>query len=382
MTDYHTPRRPLVPSPGLSATSGGAAGGSITQRAIELRERSQTQQSQPGLVQKHDEAPFVPPLVRVPGPVGKIAGAIADIMSKVGTIKKTGYNAFHKYHYVRMEDMLEVITPLMGAAGLAVIQNEIEIKSIEGNRVAVVYEFSIFHKSGEIWHERPRHTGMATARDSKGNWDDKAISKAHTNARKYFFLALFNIPAGDFEDVDENANQRQEQQPVPGPKKTEEKSTSREAASEEHPGPHKIVLGQGAGPDQWAGTYIKAIGRAASEDEIKRWDHANDETLQTISDRYSKVYEMIEAAVTKRLEQLGATKDPQEFSANEMPEPRDDAQAAMNWVAGELQKQATLTDAVEFWNQKIAPHEEKFDSSDWSMLAEEWRRTRERLAPS
>jgi len=368
-TQIPTPRRPLVPSPSVQGTAGGSG---IAERAIALREQlrapggggagltwTPSQEEYASLMRAHSSV--------APGPVGKIAGAIAEIMSKVGTIKKTGYNAFHKYRYVRMEDMLEVITPLMGAAGLAVIQNEIEVKSIEGNRVAVVYEFSIFHKSGEIWHERARHTGMATARDSKGNWDDKAISKAHTNARKYFFLALFNIPAGDFEDVDADANQRQEQRPVPAPKKQETQPTSREAAPEEPKGPHKIVLGQGAGADQWAGAYIKAIEKAKSEHEIKEWDSANDETLQAVSDRYSEVYQMIEAAVKERLQQLGATGP-------------SDLQERMNWIATTLQGFKDYKEAEDWWNKQVAPHESEFDLPDWEMLMKEWQRTEERLA--
>ena len=133
--------------------------------------------------------------------VGKLAGAIAGVMSEIGTINKGGYNKFHGYHYARMEDLLHVLTPLMGKHGIAVFQNEVDIKTIE-NRIAVTYEFSIIHSSGEVWPERPRFTGMSMGRDSKGNYDDKAINKAHTAARKYFLLSLFQVPAGDFDDAD------------------------------------------------------------------------------------------------------------------------------------------------------------------------------------
>jgi len=370
----NTPRRPLVPGPSdPQPTQQG-----IAQRAIELREQQrmspqlEQREVRSGLVQMPMGIVAPEPLSAV-GPVGNIAGAISSIMAQVGHIKKSGYNAFHRYHYVTMGDLLEAITPLMGQAGLAIVQDEIEIKNIEGNRVAVLYEFSIFHKSGEMWPKRPRHTGMAIARDSKGNWDDKAVSKAHTNARKYFLMALFQVPAGDFDDVDESdANQRQERRSVPGPKEQEQKSTSREAGPAEQvsTGPFRISLGQGAGPDQWAGAYIRAITSAASEAEIKQWDVANDQTLQSLSEKYPGVYEQIEAAVTRRLSDLNGS----------MPNPKPDAQEAMNWVANQLQRFLSYQEAETFWNQKVAPHESEFEIVDWELLMKEWQRTEQRFA--
>jgi hypothetical protein len=45
-------------------------------------------------------------------------------------------------------------------------------------------------------------TGMSRCRDSKGGFDDKSMNKCHTAARKYFLLALFQIPTGDIDDAD------------------------------------------------------------------------------------------------------------------------------------------------------------------------------------
>jgi hypothetical protein len=189
---------------------------------------------------------------------------------------------------------------------------------------------------------------------------------------------MFHVPAGDFDDVDEdNTTQRQEQRPVPGPKQAKQETTSHEAApAEPLKDPHKIVLGQGAGADQWAGAYIKAIEKAKSETEIKEWDNLNNEILQAVSDRYSKIYDMIDAAVQRRLQDLGAKVDPKELG---MPDPKVDAQESMNWIAGELQKFNTLTDAVAFWSNVVGPRESEFDPEDRGMLEQEWVRTRERL---
>lgn len=318
-------------------------------------------------------------LVPRSGPVGNIAKAIAAVMANVGTIKKGGFNSFHNYHYARMEDLLQALTPLMGKNGLAVIQNEIEIKTIEQNRIAVTYEFSLFHESGESWPEKPRFTGMCMARTRKGDMDDKAINKCHTAARKYFLLSLFQVPAGDFDDSDEggDANQRQEQRPVPGPKKAEEKATAAPPAQSYPPQegiPHKIVLGEGATADQWANAYIRNIGKAKSPEDLESFDKLNDAYLQRISDRYSSIYEMIKTAFERRLADVSGV-------PAGMPDPKQDPQEAMNWVASQLQTMKTYEAAEAFWNSVVAPHESSFDVVDWGMLLGEWQRNELRLKP-
>jgi hypothetical protein len=57
--------------------------------------------------------------------------------------------------------------------------------------IAVEYSFTVAHVSGETWPHALRQTGVSTCRNTKGGWDDKALNKCHTAARKYFLLALF-----------------------------------------------------------------------------------------------------------------------------------------------------------------------------------------------
>jgi hypothetical protein len=331
-----------------------------------------------------------------PAPIGNLTKAVASVMANVGTINKGGFNSFHKYHYARMEDLLVVLTPLIGRAGLTIFQNEIEIKQVE-NRVAVTYEFIIAHESGEQAPPQ-RFTGMCIARNSKGDWDDKCLNKCHTQARKYFLLSMFQVPAGDFDEADqhEDTNQRQEKAPVPGPTPKEvvpERSAQDQAAQQaartsqkatEDGIPHKIILGQGAGADQWAAAFIKAIGKCTSQDEIKRWDAANDQALQSMSQHYPEVYEAIEAAVIRRTSDLEAPAPKPGLGGNGssgMPDPKKDAQEAMQWVAAQLQLLKSWEGAKAFWNQYVMPREREFDQLDWEMLMEEWKRTELRLAP-
>jgi hypothetical protein len=266
-----------------------------------------------------------------------------------------------------MEDVLDALTPLMGKHGLAIFQNEIEIKMEGNNRIAVVYEFSVIHKSNERWPP-VRHTGTAIARDSKGNFDDKAISKAHTQARKYFLLSLFQVPAGDFPDSDSDANGK-EKKPVPGPK-SESNIDQHQRTPQDPTKPHKIVMPAGSTADQWATAYLRTLGSAKSVAELTEWDKLNDDYLQRISDRYPEIYTTLTAAFDRRSADLSTPKQPA------LP---DDTQEAMNWIATQLAAATTYEFAEQFWNQHVAPNEQKFDELDWELLMKEWERAETRL---
>jgi hypothetical protein len=135
--------------------------------------------------------------------MSKIVQAVSKIMNDVGSVKKEGNNAFHNYKYATAADISHKIQPLLAREGLVIFQTETERNFVsDGAALAITYEFQLAHKEGEIWPDRPRQTGMAAARNSKGGFDDKAANKCHTAARKYFMLALFQIPTGDYDDAD------------------------------------------------------------------------------------------------------------------------------------------------------------------------------------
>jgi hypothetical protein len=135
--------------------------------------------------------------------IAQITKAIAGVMQEIDMVAKRGHNTFHHYHYARMEDILRQLTPLLGKHGLVVFQDETGRSMFDNDGViAITYEFTVAHESGEIWPHRLRQTGVSRCRDSKGGWDDKSINKCHTAARKYFLLSLFQIPTGDEVDAD------------------------------------------------------------------------------------------------------------------------------------------------------------------------------------
>jgi hypothetical protein len=156
-----------------------------------------------------------------------IVTSIAKVMEEVGAVEKRGINEFHRYKYASASDILHKLQPLMAREGLVVFQNEKSREFLEGGTIlAVNYEFTIAHKSGDTWPEKIVRTGMAAARNTKGGFDDKALNKCHTSAHKYFHLTLFEIPTGDYEDPDADEDtppqrqqqiQKKEQAPEPSP---------------------------------------------------------------------------------------------------------------------------------------------------------------------
>jgi hypothetical protein len=145
-------------------------------------------------------AEVVTTLPAVPSGGGLVA-AIAAVMNEVHVVAKRGENEFHRYRYATMGDILKEVTPLLGRFGIVIFQSETGRAMFDDdNVIAVEYSFTVAHASGETWPHVIKQTGVSTCRNSKGGWDDKSLNKCHTAARKYFLLALFQIPTGEEED--------------------------------------------------------------------------------------------------------------------------------------------------------------------------------------
>jgi ERF superfamily len=135
---------------------------------------------------------------------GGLVAAIAAVMNEVHVVAKRGENEFHRYRYATMGDILKEVTPLLGRHGIVIFQSETGRAMFDDdNVIAVEYSFTVAHASGETWPHVIKQTGVSTCRNSKGGWDDKSLNKCHTAARKYFLLALFQIPTGEEDDADQ-----------------------------------------------------------------------------------------------------------------------------------------------------------------------------------
>lgn len=157
------------------------------------------------------------------GTQAELIDALAKIMGEVKSVEKRGTNDFHRYKYATAADVMHKLQPLMAEHGIVVFQHEkTREMMMDGAALAIAYEFTIAHRSGAVWPEKPIHTGVAAAKTTKGSPDDKAANKCHTAARKYFLLALFQIPTGDYDDADADGDvpqntttTRQQSRPAP-----------------------------------------------------------------------------------------------------------------------------------------------------------------------
>src|SRR6266436_2416835 len=153
-------------------------------------------------------ATLSPPPAAVPSGGGLVA-SIAAVMNEVHVVARRGENEFHRYQYATMGDILKEITPLLGRHGIVIFQSETGRAMFdEDNVIAIEYAFTVAHASGETWPHAIKQTGVSTCRNSKGGWDVKSLNKCHTAARKYFLLALCQIPTGEEDDADQGENDR------------------------------------------------------------------------------------------------------------------------------------------------------------------------------
>lgn len=249
-------------------------------------------------------APVGPPIGPIP-PIAKVTGAISSVMREIGPVEKSGFNQFHNYKYPKMEDILQALVPLMGKNGIVVFQSEVERETIEdGTVLAVRYEFMIAHESGEIWPWRILQTGVSKCRDSRGGYDDKAANKAHTAARKYFLMSLFQIPTGEIHDADRGDNDGDTPGRKPASRSPAKEAPAKEPATKGDEAEPQEILGRGA--KDWHRLFLAAVKTAIGPQWLMGLQAVNTDKLDKLKTADKKLYDDAMAAVAKRLEQLEA----------------------------------------------------------------------------
>lgn len=114
------------------------------------------------------------------------------VMGKLERLPKSGWNSFHKYHYVTDADVMDVLRVNLAEVGVAFLPNIVNVVR-DTNRVTVEIALTLTDAdTGEMITA----TWFGEANDRKGT-DDKAIQKAVTAAVKYFLLKTFLIGTGD-----------------------------------------------------------------------------------------------------------------------------------------------------------------------------------------
>lgn len=216
-----------------------------------------------------------------PTPLGNITGAIATIMAEIKPVEKEGFNKFQGYKYARMQDLSRELTPLMGKHGIVIFQTEVGRELFDnGAAIAVRYRFTISHKSGEVWPEHPIQTGLSSCRNTKGGFDDKALNKCHTSARKYFLLSLFQIPTADEDDVDSGAGEGEDVLGTHGHRQS--RPRRQVPAPNGKIAPHVIPVNAGEHPQDWTTRFLTFVGKAETDAEIDDWYNTNLVTMDKI----------------------------------------------------------------------------------------------------
>lgn len=221
----------------------------------------------------------------------KALSAVAKIMGEVGSVKKEGFNEFHRYKYAAAADVMHALQPLLAKHGLTIIQNQRGLEFIQdGAALAIAYEFFVCHESGDTLPIVPVHTGVAAAKTSKGSFDDKAANKCHTAARKYFLLSLFQIPTGDYADPDADGD-------VPESKAKIDKEAAKRAIDDKKKADEKPAAGlwlqtsaDGAGETHGAvGAFLDALeGHLSNADDPAELFGYNEPLLQRIQGAAAK----------------------------------------------------------------------------------------------
>jgi hypothetical protein len=223
----------------------------------------------------------------------KIAKAILKITREISPVKKAGVNTFHSYQYPKWEDVLEELGPKITENGLIVTMAEVAHGGFQdGRMMEATYEFTIINDDGDVWPDRPRITQMCKLVDNKGQIDDKAASKAHTQAQKYFLMQLFKIRVRDMEkdDLDydpEKHKYQQKRRAVPT-------STGKLA-------PHYVATVDGDTAKSWATRFLEHYNKAESEEECDQWDSLNDALLNALSSKAPDTFNAVVDAMTAKI---------------------------------------------------------------------------------
>ena len=240
-------------------------------------------------------------------PFDKLAGAIASVMEEITPVEKHGENKFQNYKFPRMSDVLIVLTPLMSKHGIVIMQSEIERGFMDkGSAIYATYNFTVFHKSGQVWPERQQQTGVSRTRDSKGGFDDKSLNKCHTQARKFFLMALFQIPTEDPDgDRRYQPKANQVREPINGGVKALTPEAKAHAAEEARAAgiteaPHELANIKGETYLAWGERLMQQVLASKDPVEVDAWETANLRILDLMKTAKPDIYTNLKHSIKQQ----------------------------------------------------------------------------------
>ncbi len=124
---------------------------------------------------------------------------ILNIQRRIEGVEKAGVNNFHKYNYVKAEDIIRTMRPLLLEEGIVFIPDVKKVHK-EADYAHVEMAFTLMDvQTGE----KVTTTYFGEGKDN----NDKAYYKAYTGAIKYYFIQTFLIPTGDDPENDNGKQQ-------------------------------------------------------------------------------------------------------------------------------------------------------------------------------
>lgn len=135
---------------------------------------------------------------------------IVTIMKEIGPVEKTGYNSFHKYKYLKEEDIINAVRPLLAKHGVALVPQVLE-ENVTFVRNAKGGEETLCRLKVEFtFVDTATGDGFSVTTVGHGiDPGDKAAYKALTGALKYCLRQLFMISeGGEDPEADEGTDER------------------------------------------------------------------------------------------------------------------------------------------------------------------------------
>jgi hypothetical protein len=151
---------------------------------------------------------------RAPGLYAKIA----QVVTEVGEVAKTGTNDFHGYKYVTAETILTALRKPLAEKQVALLSSVTAIeerayKTSRGNESIITTVHVDFTFVDGATGEMHRCSWAGQGDDPA----DKGLGKAYTNAIKTFLREQFLLPQGDDPEGDKTTDQRAGERSESGP---------------------------------------------------------------------------------------------------------------------------------------------------------------------
>lgn len=163
----------------------------------------------------------------IPSTVSGIHSKMLWVTEQVSRIPKSGYNSFHKYHYVKEDDLTDAVRKLFIQVGIfqSVSVNEV----IQNGTLTTI---TTTHTFTDVDTGQSITVNFAGAGDDKG---DKGIYKAMTGDMKYLLLKTFMIPTGEDPEQDTSTDERNNAKQSGAPARTRVAAAASPAASPSTP---------------------------------------------------------------------------------------------------------------------------------------------------